>query len=172
MKNIPTVATALITGLFFSSSAIAEDAAKPAEWLFVHTAETVEMTSATTLVMPVSRDIFAFTDRPNRKHVYMEAHQFVKLWDEGEGDTFKSDPPNAVLTWVDSDEELIEAEVLITDAIIVLRGSGAAVQYSVMVEAGDELHIGDANRISLFIDDASNETSAFIDLATFDEIEK
>ena len=42
-----TLATALITGLFFSSSAIAEDA-KPAEWLFVHTAETAEMTSATT----------------------------------------------------------------------------------------------------------------------------
>jgi hypothetical protein len=156
MKNISAVATSLITGLFFSSSAIAEVAAKPAEWLFVHTAETVEMTSATTLVMPVSRDIFAFTDRPNRKHVYMEAHQFVKLWDEGEGDTFKADPPNAVITWVNSDEELKEAEVLITDAIVLLHGGSAAVQYSVMVEAGDELRIDDANRISLFIDDADS----------------
>jgi len=33
MKSILTVATALITGLFLNSSAIAEDA-KPAEWLF------------------------------------------------------------------------------------------------------------------------------------------
>ena len=102
MKTILTVATALVTGLFFNSSAIAEDA-KPAEWLFVHTAQTAEMTSDTTLVMPVTRDIFAFTDRPNRMHAYMNAHEYVSLWDEGEGDTFKADPPNAVLTWVDGD---------------------------------------------------------------------
>jgi hypothetical protein len=51
MKTILTAATALITGLFFSSSAIAEDA-KPAEWLFVHTAETAEMTSATNSSVP------------------------------------------------------------------------------------------------------------------------
>ena len=97
MKTILTLATALITGLSFNSSAIAEDA-KPAEWLFVHTAETAEMTSATTLVMPATREIFAFTDRPNRMHAYLNAHEFVSFWDEG--DTFKADPPNAVLTWV------------------------------------------------------------------------
>ena len=56
MKHILTVALALITGLFFSSSAIAEDNSKPAEWLFVDTAQTVEMTSATTRVMPITRD--------------------------------------------------------------------------------------------------------------------
>ena len=114
MKTILTAATALITGLFFSSSAIAEDA-KPAEWLFVHTAQTAEMTSPTTLVMPATRDIFAFTDRPNRMHGYLNAHEFVSLWDEGEGDTFKADPPNAVLTWVDGGE-LKEAELLIISA--------------------------------------------------------
>ena len=133
MKSILTVATALITGLFFNSSAIAEDA-KPAEWLFVHTAQTAEMTSATTLVMPVTRDIFAFTDRPNRMHGYMNAHEFVSLWDEGEGDTFKADPPNAVLTWVDGDE-MKEAELLILSAETVSHGRGIA--YEVKLEAGD-----------------------------------
>ena len=133
MKNILTVATALVTGLFFSSSAIAEDA-KPAEWLFVHTAQTAEMTSATTLVMPATRDIFAFTDRPNRMHAYMNAHEFVSLWDEGEGDTFKADPPNAVLTWVDGDE-MKEAELLILSAETVSHGREIA--YEVKLEAGD-----------------------------------
>ena len=149
MKTILTVVTALITGLFFNSSAIAEDA-KPAEWLFVHTAQTAEMTSDTTLVMPVTRDIFAFTDRPNRMHGYMKAHQFVTLWDEGEGDTFKADPPNAVLTWVDGDE-MKEAEVLITNAKVVGDGYGTAVQYSVKLEDGEtpEGNIGPA---SLFTD--------------------
>ena len=133
MKTILRVATALVTGLFFSSSAIAEDA-KPAEWLFVHTAETAEMTSATTLVMPVTRDIFAFTDRPNRMHGYMNAHEFVSLWDEGEGDTFKADPPNAVLTWVDGDE-MKEAELLILSAETVSHGREIA--YEVKLLAGE-----------------------------------
>ena len=129
----------------------AEDAAKPAEWLFVHTAETAEMTSATTLVMPVTRDIFAFTDRPNRMHAYMKAPQFVSLWDEGEGDTFKADPPNAVLTWVDGGE-MKEAEVLITDAKVVGDVYGMAVQYSVKLEAGDT-PVGKMGSASFFVDD-------------------
>jgi hypothetical protein len=147
MKHILTVATVLITGLFFSSSAIAEDA-KPAEWLFVHTAETAEMTSATTLVMPVTRDIFAFTDRPNRMHGYMNAHEFVSLWDEGEGDTFKADPPNAVLTWIDGDK-VHEAEVVITNASVLAHGR--EISYEVKLEAG-ELSVGKTGPASIFID--------------------
>jgi hypothetical protein len=38
------------------------------EWLFVQTEEVAESTSETTLVMRSDRDIFAFTDRPYRKH--------------------------------------------------------------------------------------------------------
>ena len=147
MKTILTVATALVTGLFFSSSAIAEDA-KPAEWLFVHTAQTAEMTSSTTLVMPVTRDIFAFTDRPNRLHGYMNAHEFVSLWDEGEGDTFKADPPNAVLTWFDGDE-MKEAEVLIISAETV--GHGREISYEVKLEAGDT-PVGKMGSASFFVD--------------------
>ena len=126
----------------------AEDAAKPAEWLFVHTAQTAEMTSATTLIMPVTRDIFAFTDRPNRMHSYMNAHEFVSLWDEGEGDTFKADPPNAVLTWVDGDE-MKEAEVLIIGAETVSNGRG--ISYEVKLEAGDSPE-GNIGFASFFVD--------------------
>ena len=146
MKTILTVATALVTGLFFSSSAIAEDA-KPAEWLFVHTAQSAEMTSATTLVMPVTRDIFAFTDRPNRMHGYMNAHEFVSLWDEGEGDTFKADPPNAVLTWVDGDE-MKEAELLILSAETVSHGRSIAYQVIGLPFVG----FGKGGTASLFVD--------------------
>ena len=100
----------------------------------MHTAETAEMTSATTLVMPVTRDIFAFTDRPNRMHGYLNAHEFVSLWDEGEGDTFKADPPNAVLTWVNGDD-VHEAELLILSAETV--GHGREIAYEVKLEAGE-----------------------------------
>ena len=140
---------ALIAALLLTSSAFAEEA-KPAEWLFVHTSPTAEMTSDTTLVMPVTREIFAFTDRPNRQHGYLTAHAFVSLWDKGEGDTFKADPPNAVLTWVEGDK-VHEAEVIITDASVLAHGK--AISFEVKLEAGEALS-GQMQRLSLFIDGA------------------
>ena len=41
------------------------------EWLYVHTAIEANATNSTTLVMPVTNDIFAFTDRPNREFKYI-----------------------------------------------------------------------------------------------------
>jgi hypothetical protein len=137
----------LVASLLFTISAFAEEA-KPAEWLFVHTSTTAEMTSDTTLVMPVTREIFAFTDRPNRKHGYLTAHAFVSLWDKGEGNTFKADPPNAVLTWLDGDK-VHEAEVVITDASVLAHGR--AISFEVKLEAGQAL-IGQMQGFSMFID--------------------
>jgi hypothetical protein len=98
--------------------------------------------------MPVTRDIFAFTDRPNRMHGYMNAHEFVSLWDEGEGDTFKADPPNAVLTWVDG-VDVKEAELLIIGAETV--GHGREIAYEVKLEAG-QAPAGKVGSASLFVD--------------------
>ena len=137
----------LVASLLFTISAFAEEA-KPAEWLFVHTSPTAEMTSDTTLVMPVTREIFAFTDRPSRQHGYLTAHAFVSLWDEAEGDTFKADPPNAVLTWIDGDK-VHEAEVVITDASVLAHGR--AISFEVKLEAG-EAPEGELQGVSLFID--------------------
>jgi hypothetical protein len=138
---------ALIAALLLTSSAFAEEA-KPVEWLFVQTAPTAEMTSDTTLVMPVTREIFAFTDRPNRKHGYLTAHAFVSLWDKGEGNTFKADPPNAVLTWVEGDK-VKEAEVVITDASVLAHGK--AISFELKLEAG-EAPSGKMQGVSLFVD--------------------
>ncbi|MBT5300947.1 MAG: hypothetical protein HN551_13965 [Tateyamaria sp.] len=146
MKMLRSLA-AITAAIFFATSTIAEDA-KPAEWLFVHTASTAEMTSDTTLVMPVTREIFAFTDRPNRRHDYITAHAFVSLWDEDGDDTFKADPPNAVLTWIDGDD-VKEAEVLITNATIIHYGR--AITYDVKVETG-EWSVGQISGASFFID--------------------
>ena len=41
------------------------------EWLYTHTALEATATSSTTIVMPFTEDIFAFTDRPNREHKYI-----------------------------------------------------------------------------------------------------
>ena len=148
MKYLQSL-VAITAAVFFSTSAIADET-KTAEWLLVHTAQTAEMTSDTTLVMPVTRDIFAFTDRPNRMHAYMNAHEYVSLWDEGEGDTFKADPPNAVLTWVDGDE-MKEAEFSIVSAETVSHGREIA--YEVKLEAG-HTPVDQLGRGSLFVDGA------------------
>jgi hypothetical protein len=86
------------------------------EWLLVHTATEATATNSTTLVMPLTNDIFAFTDRPYRDYLYLDGEVYASLWDENEEtDNFYTDPPNAVLTWVDGDE-VKEVEVVITDA--------------------------------------------------------
>lgn len=148
MKHLIAISAAFVMGVMVASSAGAEDA-KKLEWLFVHTAKTAEMTSETTLVMPVEREIFAFTDRPNRKHGYMTAKWFVGMWGDDKGDSFKADPPNAVLTWTDGDT-VREQELVITNA--TAAADSKSVVYEVEFEAGRKADKVLKNA-SLFIDD-------------------
>jgi hypothetical protein len=85
------------------------------EWLYVHTAIEANATNSTTLVIPFTEDIFAFTDRPNREHKYISAEEFVSYWSEDATNSFKLDPPNAVFTSV-SDDGVAEVEVVIIGA--------------------------------------------------------
>jgi surface protein len=86
------------------------------EWLYTHTALEATATSSTTIVIPFTEDIFAFTDRPNREFKYISGDEFASYWnDYDDANSFKLDPPNAVLTWVDADG-VSEVEVVITDA--------------------------------------------------------
>jgi surface protein len=86
------------------------------EWLYTHTALEATATSSTTLVIPFTEDIFAFTDRPNREFKYISGDEFASYWnDYDDENSFKLDPPNAVLTWLDADGGE-EVEVVITDA--------------------------------------------------------
>ncbi len=85
------------------------------EWLYVHTAIEANATNSTTLVIPFTEDIFAFTDRPNREHKYISAYEFVSYWSEDATNSFQFDPPNAMFTSVD-DDGIAEVEVVITGA--------------------------------------------------------
>ena len=94
-------------------------------------------------------------------HGYLNAHEYASLWDEGEGDTFKADPPNAVLTWVDGDE-MKEAELLIISAETV--GHGRSIAYEVKVEAG-ETPVGIMGFASLFVDNWFVDAMSAVDEA-------
>ena len=86
------------------------------QWLYAHIASQGIATSSTTFVMPVIDDIFGFTDRPNRKSKYISGDEFASYWnDYDDVNSFKLDPPNAVLTYADG-EEIKELDVVITDA--------------------------------------------------------
>jgi surface protein len=86
------------------------------KWLYTHTALEATAASSTTIVMPFTEDIFAFTDRPNREFKYISGDEFASYWnDYDDENSFKLDPPNAVLTWVGTDG-VSEVEVVITDA--------------------------------------------------------
>ena len=104
--------TMAILSLVVSAFVFAAEKPKE-EWLFVHTAQEAQATSST-LVMPISRDIFAFTDRPYRKHIYLSADKFASLWSDSSSDSFKLDPPNAVLTWIE-EGVIKEVEVVIAN---------------------------------------------------------
>ena len=94
-------------------------------------------------------------------HGYLNAHEYASLWGEGEGDTFKADPPNAVLTWVDGDE-MKEAELLIISAETV--GHGRSIAYEVKVEAG-ETPVGKMGFASLFVDNWFVDAMSAVDEA-------
>ena len=143
MTSITSKISIIILSLMASTFTFAED--KPAEeWLFVHTADEAQVTNNTTIVMPVTRDVFAFTDRPYRKHAYITAEVFASLWAKAGSNSFKTDPPNAVLTWVDG-EDVKEAEVVITGAQV----AGGSITYTTNTLSNT---VGTLKSVSLFVD--------------------
>jgi hypothetical protein len=78
----------------------------------------------------------------------MTGEQFASLAADSGSDSFKTDPPNAVLTWLDGDK-VHEAEVVITDASVLAHGR--AISFEVKLEAGQAL-IGQMQGVSMFID--------------------
>lgn len=128
-----------------SLSAAADETSGPA-WIFVQTASEFSV-EGTTLNMPYEREIFAFTDRPDRLHMHLGAEELEELWGTGE-DSFAVNPPNAVLTWVYEDD-IREAEIELL--AMEVSDDGQVTSYDFAFEAGDDLP-QTASYVSLFID--------------------
>ena len=138
-----------ILSLTGCASMLSNDGAKK-EWLFVHTAEDAQVKSSAVIVMTAERDIFAFTDRPNREHKYLTPEAYVSLWnDNGSPDNFFVDPPNAVLTWVTPSGGVNEIEIIITGASF----KNKEIRYTFKNPTGDEVSMKETMKnISLFVD--------------------
>lgn len=87
-----------------------------------------------------------FADRPDRVVGHVSTQKFVNEWGNGEN-SFAQDPPNAVITFLESDDTTPE------DATVVLRNpqlAGDALTYSIEVLEGTLPT--SAGACSLFID--------------------
>ena len=143
MKKL--IGAAAVMAALVSSPAIAAEQSKP-EWLFVHSADRAAV-EGDILMVPVNREIFAFTDRPERRHAHLNAHEFAMGWDEREN-SFLEDPPNVVITWVE-DGEVERIEAVFTDASV--QDLGRSISY--VVTGADLNEMPDVmSDVSIYVD--------------------
>lgn len=107
-KLVAACAVAACLGLGLAScsddSTTTSDLAAP-EWLFAFTASDVATFDRATsrLTVPASQ-VVAFSDRPYRDTRILRPEEFARLWQVATDDSFAVDPPNAVLTYRESDD--------------------------------------------------------------------
>ena len=105
-KTFVRVLAVSIAALLFAgcSSEAKTDATTKESWLF--SLQSVGTTSfdqsSGVLSMPID-EVVGFTDRPNREARDITSTAFVSMWADKGGDSFSADPPNASLTYWDSD---------------------------------------------------------------------
>jgi len=117
------------------------------ESMFVQTAQGIESAGGTLTLRGVTPSTLYFSDRPQRVVGHMSTADFVDLWAIGDN-SFESDPPNAVLSFLEPGGEVPEdAVVVLTKPNLVGAGDLA---YSIEVLEGEvPAHAGP---VTLFID--------------------
>ena len=103
------------------------------ESMFVQTAEGIDSDGQTLTLRGITPSTLYFSDRPKRVVGHMSTADFVDLWAVGDN-SFETDPPNAVLAFLESDADAPD------DAVVVLKapnldGAGA-LSYSIEVLEG------------------------------------
>jgi hypothetical protein len=127
-------------------SEITEQQLEEIDALFVQSATAVSSRDDTITLHGLSSATLYFSDRPKREVGHIATERFVDLWDEGEN-SFKVDPPNAVLSFLELDDSPPE------DAVVMLSEpsfEGESITYKVNVLEGSIP--AQARHCSLFID--------------------
>ena len=129
-----------------------KQAKKADAWDFVITAKEAELKGNQLTLITNSENLFAFTDRPNRKFATISMDEWTKAWNKG-SDSFEKDPPNAVLvgTSTDGDEKQILIEIELMSAPVKVDG-GYRFQIKRMT-GSDHQSVLPMGRSVLFIDD-------------------
>jgi hypothetical protein len=136
----------IVVSVFMTSPAFAESVKVP-EWLYIHTAETAKMASDNTILIGTNRDIFAFTDRPNRLYRYFNPTDYVALWDADSENGFLDNPPNSMVTWMIG-EATQQVEANIVNVEVTDDGNG--ILYELKLKAGTQIPIK-LSHVSVFV---------------------
>jgi len=134
---------------------MAEEATKEAieqeldeiEAMFVQTAVAASAEGNALTLHDVSASTLYFSDRPKRVVGHVTSGMFVDMWDEGEN-SFEEDPPNAVLAFLGSGDEVPE------DVVIEIRNpriEGSALTYDFETLEGT-MPASATGGVTLFID--------------------
>jgi hypothetical protein len=116
------------------------------EEMFVQLAKSVKTTDSSMTLIGVSPSTLYFSDRPERVVGHMTTAQFVEEWNEG-ADSFASDPPNAVLSFVDPGADTP------SDVVVVLRDPSLGEEsISYAIEVLEGVVPAEAGPCTLFID--------------------
>jgi hypothetical protein len=132
-----------------------------AELLYIQTAETAEMTSASTLEISVARDVFGFTDKPIWASTYLAAYRFASLWNEEGANSFSEYPRYAVLTCLDGEQQHEVALIMNSGTVYSDGGQEDSLVYDVTFEA-EKISEAQMSFVSLFVD---TETLKYTTLA-------
>ena len=106
--------------------------AKAPEFLFVQTAKNVAYKDGVLTLQDVSPVTVFFSDRPKRIVGNVRNDLFLQKWTEG-GNSFKSDPPNAVLSIFNDKKPPTSAVVVLNNP----RLEGNTLAYDVRTLKGD-----------------------------------
>jgi hypothetical protein len=120
------------------------EADKEVEYLFVQNAREVSLQEGVLTLKGISPETLYFSDRPDRIVGRVTTQEFVDSWAKGD-DSFKADPPNAVLSILHGSET--------KDIVVVLkepRLEGSLLAYDVEVLDGYKVVHG--GNCALFID--------------------
>lgn len=116
------------------------------ESMFVQTARGISSDGTTLTLNDVTPSTLYFSDRPKRVVGHMTTADFVDLWGEGDN-SFEEDPPNAVLAFLEPDDQAPE------DAVVVIkqpRLENGHLSYS--IETLDGTVSTETGPVTLFID--------------------
>jgi len=117
------------------------------ESMFVQTAQGVDSSGDTLTLRGITPSTLYFSDRPKRVVGHMSTLDFVDLWAIGDN-SFESDPPNAVLSFLEPGADVPE------DVVVVLKepnldGAGNLAYTIDVLEGAVPAHAGP---VTLFID--------------------
>ena len=110
------------------------DATPKESWLFsLQSAGTTDFDqSSGVLSVPVG-NLVGFSDRPFRDIQDLTLTDFVALWDDTSEDSFSADPPNAALTYWDSDATDAVAHTVIVEMTGNVSSAGNVVSMTLQI---------------------------------------